>query len=691
MKTYTTDNIRNTVLMGHGGAGKTTLAESMLFLTKGIDRFGNTNDGTTTCDFDPEEIRRKFSINASLAPIEWKNTKINILDTPGYFDFAGEVKCACRAAEIALIVLPAKNGIEVGTEKAWDNAVDLKISKAFFISKLEEEHADFDKTVEALQNMFGKKVIPFSFPIMEDGQFKGIVDILTGKAVISDGKAFVSGAVPAKYADKVQEMKIPILETIAETNEDLMNKYFEGEQFTEEEIKKGLTDGIANDFIVPIYCGSAVLIVGINLLLDAICDIFPSPAVYKVKAKKLGTKEMIELNPSSSEKFSALVFKTMVDPFVGKISLLKVSTGELKSDMVVLNSRTGDTEKIVNPFTMKGKKQEQCEKAVAGDIIAVAKLTGTQTNDTLSLSSYPLELNKIVFPLPSISLSIEPIDKNDEDKIGAGLTKLKDEDPTFRVEVNSETKQMLVSGLGDQHIDVISSKLKAKYGVSVKLSDPRIPYRETIKKKIEAEGKHKKQSGGHGQFGHVWITFEPSESEDLVFEEAIFGGSVPKNFIPAVEKGLRECVTKGVLAGYPMVRLKATLTDGSYHEVDSSEMAFKIAASLAYKKLIDANPILLEPIMSCEVIIPDSYMGDIIGDMNKRRGRILGMNPADKGCQAVMAEVPHGEMFKYSTDLRSMTGGRGSFSMKLLRYDEMPANLADKIVAAAKKDAAEEE
>ena len=690
MKNYTTTNIRNVVLLGHGSSGKTTLAEAMLFLSKGIDRFGNINDGNTTCDYDPEEIRRKFSINTSIAPVLCKNHKLNILDTPGYFDFEGEVKCATRAAEIALILLTAKNGIEVGTEKAWSYADEVDISRAFFVTKLEEEHADFFKVVEDLKEQFGNKVLPFHFPIMEDGEFKGIIDIVYKKAYIVKDKVTKVTDIPAEYLAKTEELREPIMEAVAETEEELMEKYFEGEHFTDEEIIKGLTHGIEEDSIFPVFCGSSMLLAGIDVLMDELISLFPSPAAYKVHAVKAGTDEQVVLNPSSDEKFAGLVFKTMVDAFVGKISLIKVCSGELKSDMTVINSRTMDTEKMSNLFFIKGKKQEQTEKAVAGDIVAVAKLTDTQTNDTLSLQSFPLELKKIDFPQPSISLAVEPLAKGDEDKIGSGLSKLSDEDPTFRVENNPETKQLLISGLGEQHIDVITSKLKAKYGVSVKLTDPKIPYRETIKKKLETEGKHKKQSGGHGQYGHVKVIFDHGEEEDLVFEEKIFGGSVPKNYIPAVEKGLRECIVKGVLAGYPMVKLKATLIDGSYHEVDSSEMAFKIASSLAYKKLVDASPVLLEPIMSCEVMIPDSYLGDIIGDINKRRGRILGMHPADKGYQKVIAEVPHAEMFKYATDLRSMTQGRGSFTMKLERYEEMPGNLAEKVVAASKREGEEE-
>ncbi len=687
MKTYTTTNIRNTVLTGHGSSGKTTLVEAMLYMTKGIDRFGNVLDGNTTSDFDPEEVKRNFSINMTVAPVLWKDYKLNLLDTPGYFDFAGEVKCAVRAAESALIVLSSRSGVEVGTEKGWEYAEEENLSRVFFVSKIEEENADFFKVCEQLQDNFGTHVIPFQFPIIEDGQVKGIVDVLKNKAFMVADKKTVEADIPQEYIDKAEELREPIMEVVAETDEELMEKYFDGEAFTPEEIAKGLKNGIADGSIYPIYCGSAQLMIGIDLLMDAMVDFFPSPAAHDVVAKKVNNDEEVTLKVSTDEKFSGIVFKTMVDSFVGKISIIKVLSGELKSDMVVYNSRTKSTEKIANPFYLKGKKQETCEKAVAGDIVAVSKLNNTQTNDTLSDQSLSIELKKIQFPEPSISLAAEPLAKGDEDKISSGLSKLRDEDPTFKVENNPETKQLLISGVGEQHIDIIISKLKSKYGASVKLSDPKIPYRETIKKKLETEGRHKKQSGGHGQYGHVKIIFEPGTEEDLVFEEKIFGGSVPKNYIPAVEKGLREVIVKGVLAGYPMVRLKATLIDGSYHDVDSSEMAFKIAASLAYRQLTGAGPVLLEPIVSCQVLIPDAYMGDIIGDMNKRRGRILGMNPSDKkGYQVVVAEVPHAEMFKYATDLRSMTQGRGSFTMEIARYEEMPANLAEKVIAAAARE-----
>ncbi len=684
MKNYTSENIRNIVLMAHGSAGKTTLAEAMLFNAKATDRLGSVNDGTTVCDFDSEETKRQITINATVAPFEWKNKKINIIDTPGYFDFAGEVVGAVRAAETAVIVVPAKNGVEVGTEKSWEYATEANLRKMFFISKMDEENADYFKAYNQLVENFGKKVIAFEFPIIKNEKFVGIVDVIHQKAKHFEGDKFVEMPVPEDLAEKVEELREPLMEAVAETSEELIEKYFEGEAFTDEEIHNGLLQGIENDEIIPVICGSAAENAGIQFLMDAIVEYVPAPTERKtITVKDIKSGEEIELKTEAGETLSALVFKTIADPFVGKISIFKVMSGEIKSDMQVYNNRTEKNEKMSNLFTVRGKKQENASVITAGDIGAVAKLNDTNTSDTLSNPARPVEIKPIKFPQPSISLAVEAATKGDEDKIGSGLHKLRDEDPTFSVIVNSETHQTLVSGLGEQHLDIIMSKLKDKYGVNVILKDPIVPYRETIKKKIRVEGKHKKQSGGHGQYGHVHIEFEPGDEEGLVFEEKIFGGSVPKQYIPAVEKGLRDCISHGVLAGYPMVRLKAILVDGSYHAVDSSEMAFKLAASVAYKKLVDAQPVLLEPIASCSVVIPDDYMGDIIGDMNKRRGRIMGMTPMPDGKQSVESEVPMAEMFKYSNDLRSMTQGRGQFTMEMTRYEEVPANLSSKIVEEA--------
>jgi len=693
MKDYTADKLRNVCLMSHGGAGKTTLAEAMLFNTGVLDRFGKVNDGNTTTDYDPEEIKRKISISTALAPCEWKDCKINVIDTPGYFDFVGEVKQGIRVSDAAIILLPAKGGVAVGTEKSWAYANEQGIPRVFFINKMDEENANFNEVLGQLTDTFGKSVIPFQLPIIEGEKFTGFVDIIGMTAKKFDKDKLVDTAIPAGLNDKISEIKDILNEAIAETSEELMEKYFGGEEFSAEEIRKGLSAGISDGSIVPVFCGSALLNQGVQTLMDAIITYLPSPAIKPViKAKKPGTDTAVELRNAPDESMSALVFKTIADPFVGRISLFRVYSGTMKSDSVVLNTTSEKTEKTAQIFMLRGKKQIPVDKVIAGDIGAVAKLQYTVTNDTLCDQAKPVELDKIEFPEPTLSLAVEPKAKGDEEKINSGLLRLQDEDPTFKVTSNTETHQTVISGIGEQHLDVIVSKLKAKFGVSVNLVDPKVPYRETIRKKVKVEGKHKKQSGGHGQYGHVWIEFEHGEEEDLVFEEKIFGGAVPKQYHPAVEKGLREAIQHGVLAGYPVVNLKATLVDGSYHDVDSSEMAFKIAARLAYKKgLPMASPVLLEPISRVEVYIPDSYMGDIIGDLNKRRGRILGMNPYEGGLQQVVADVPSAEMFKYANDLRSMTQGRGSFKQYFDRYEEAPANVAQKVIEEARKNMTEED
>ncbi|MDP4093066.1 MAG: elongation factor G [Bacillota bacterium] len=693
MKDYIVEKLRNVCLMAHGGAGKTTLAEAMLFNTGVLDRFGRVPDGTTTTDYDPEEIKRKISISASIAPCEWKDHKINVIDTPGYFDFVGEVKEGIRVADSALILAPAKGGVAVGTEKSWAYAKEQNIPRMFFISKMDEENANYFQVLDQLVNTFGKGVVAFQLPIVEGDKFVGFVDVINLVAKKFDKDKLVDTAIPGGLQDKISSARDALNEAIAESSEDLMEKYFGGEEFTHEEIKKGIRLGIADGSLVPVFCGSAINNQGIQPVMDAILEYMPSPADRPaVKATKAGTDQAVELKASAEGPVSALVFKTVADPFVGKISLFRVYSGTLKTDSVLFNSTTEKTEKIANLFVMRGKKQIPAEKLIAGDIGGVAKLQGANTNDTLCDQANKIVLEKIEFPEPAISLAVEPKAKGDEEKIGSGLQRLMDEDPTMKVSLNTETHQTLISGVGEQHLDVIVSKLKAKFGVSVNLIDPKIPYRETIKKKVKVEGKHKKQSGGHGQFGHVWIEFERGDKEELVFEEKIFGGSVPRQYFPAVEKGLHEAIIKGVLAGYPVVNLKATLVDGSFHPVDSSEMAFKIAARLAYKKgLEQASPVLLEPIAHAEVYVPDHYMGDIIGDLNKRRGRILGMNPQEGGIQQVVAEVPQAEMFKYATDLRSMTQGRGYFKLWFDRYEEAPPMVSQKVIEEAKKTMTEEE
>ncbi len=688
MKDYTVEKLRNVCLMSHGGAGKTTLAEAMLFNTGVLDRFGKVNDGNTTTDYDPEEIRRKITISTAIAPCEWKDYKINVIDTPGYFDFVGEVKQGIRVSEAAIILVPAKGGVAVGTEKSWAYAKEQGLPKMFFVNKMDEENANFFEVLDQLTDTFGKSVIAFQLPIIENEKFVGFVDVIDMKAKKFDKDKLADIDIPADLTDRIEVVKETLNEAVAETSEELMEKYFGGEEFTKEDIQKGLSSGISDGSIIPVLCGAALLNQGVSTLMDTIIDYMPSPACKPViKAVKPGTDTVVELKNSPDEALSALVFKTIADPFVGKISIFRVYSGTFKSDTAVYNSTAEKAEKTAQVFMLRGKKQQPVDKLIAGDIGAVAKLQYTNTNDTLCEQAKPVMLDKIVFPEPALSLAVEPKAKGDEEKINSGLNRLQDEDPTFKVELNAETHQTVISGVGEQHLDVIVSKLKAKFGVSVNLVDPKVPYRETIKKKVKVEGKHKKQSGGHGQYGHVWVEFEHGENEDLTFEEKIFGGSVPKQYHPAVEKGLREAIPHGVLAGYPVVNLKATLVDGSYHDVDSSEMAFKIAARLAYKKgLPQASPVLLEPISHVEVYIPDSYMGDIIGDLNKRRGRILGMNPQEGGLQQVVAEVPAAEMFKYANDLRSMTQGRGSFRQSFERYEEAPANVAQKIIEEAKKD-----
>jgi len=691
MKDYAVQKLRNICLLAHGNGGKTTLAEAMMFNTGVLDRFGKVVDGTTTTDYDPEEIKRKISISTAMAPCEWMDHKINVIDTPGYFDFVGEVMQGIRVAEGAVLVVSAKSGVSVGTEKAWTYAKGRNVARLFFVNKMDEENANFNAAYEKMVGAFGNSVIPFQLPIYEAEKYVGYVDIINMVAKKFQKDKLVDIGIPADLTNKISQIKNSISELIAETDEALMEKFFSGEEYTKEEIQKGIQASVASGTLAPVFCGSALQNVGVQELMNAIVEYLPSPDNVIVKAHKTGTGEEVDIKPNPAGTLAALVFKTIADPFVGKISMFRVYSGTFKADSTIYNSTTEKTEKIGQIFIMRGKKQIPTDKLIAGDIGGVAKLASTNTNDTLCDISNRVILDKIIFPNPAISMAVEPKAKGDEEKISSGLHKLQDEDPTFKVSINTETHQTLISGVGEQHLDVIVSKLKAKFGVSVNLVDPKVPFRETIKKKVKVEGKHKKQSGGHGQYGHVWIEFEHGETEELVFQEKIFGGSVPKSYHPAVEKGLRDAIFKGVLAGYPVVNLKATLVDGSYHDVDSSEMAFKIAARLAYKKGLPlATPVLLEPIAHVKVNIPDHYMGDIIGDLNKRRGRILGMNPQEEGLQQVEAEVPQSEMFKYATDLRSMTQGRGYFSLKFDRYEEAPAIVANKVIEEAKKHMIEE-
>ncbi|NPV44184.1 MAG: elongation factor G [Firmicutes bacterium] len=693
MKKFATERLRNIGLIAHSGAGKTSLAEAMLYNSGVIDRLGRVEDGTTTTDYDPEEIKRQISINAALAPCPWKEHKINIIDTPGYFDFVGEVKGGLRVSDGAIVVVCAVSGIEVGTEQVWDYANEYELPKMFFINKMDRENANFFKVLDDLRDKFGQNVVPFQLPIGAEANFKGFVDVVDMKAYYFDGKNLTEGEIPGDLKDKIDSYRDMIIEAVAESDDELLMKYLEGEKLTEDEIHSGLRNGVLNGKIVPVLCGSATANKGIQPLMDTIINYLPSPKdTPAVKGVNPKTGEKTERKADDSEPFCALVFKTMADPYVGRLTLFRVYSGVLKSDSTVYNSNKGETEKIGQIYVMHGKKQEAVPEVQAGDLAAVAKLQYTTTSDTLCDKDNPIQLKEIQFPKPVIAAAIQPKAKGDEEKIGSGLSRLAEEDPTFEVTKDTETNQIIIKGMGDVHLEVICSRLSSKFGTEVLLDTPKVPYRETIRSSVKVEGKHKKQSGGRGQYGHVWLELQPltDSDEEFVFEDKIFGGAVPKQYIPAVEKGLRESLKEGVLAGYPVVNVKAILYDGSYHTVDSSEMAFKIAASMAFKKgALQASPVLLEPIMNVEVVVPEAYMGDIIGDLNKKRGRILGMDPKN-GFQVIKAQVPQAEMFKYATDLRSMTQGRGTFTATFSHYEEVPAHISEKIIEEAKKQKQEE-
>ena len=688
MKQYTAKNIRNIALTGHGGSGKTTLAEAMLFSANATDRFGKVVDGNTVCDFDPEEIKRVTSVSTAVAPLEWQSAKINLLDAPGLFDFEGGVREALRAAECTLIAISAKSGLSVGASKAYKAAAQQNIAKMFFIGKMDSENADFYKIFDDLKALYGSAVCPIVVPHVVERKVECYVNLLTGKAYAYKGGKAAECDVP-DLGGRMDDFMTALNEAAAEGSEELLEKYFSGEAFTPEEIMTGLSNGIKSGSVAPVFAGSAQELEAIDLLLNGLVGLAPSADTVYIG--KDAQDNDVELAADESAPAAAVVFKTIADPFVGKLSYFKVVSGKVSPDTQMLNMRTGNNEKVSKLMTIRGKKQEDAPYVGAGDIGAVAKLQNTNTGDTLCAPNRAVTLAGISFPAPSLSMAVTPKNKGDEEKIVQGIHRLVEEDPTISFENNAETHQMVLSGLGEQHLDVISSKLKAKFGVEIILVVPKVPYRETIRKKVQVEGKHKKQTGGHGQFGHVWIEFEPCDSDDLVFEERVVGGSVPRGFFPAVEKGLRESMIKGVLARYPIVGLKATLYDGSYHPVDSSEMSFKMAASIAYRSGIpQAAPVLLEPIGLLKALVPDDVMGDIIGDINKKRGRVLGMDAAEDGYQLISAEVPIAEMHDFSTTLRSMSQGRGSFSLAFERYEDAPPMISQKIIEAAKADMEDE-
>jgi len=693
MANHLTKDIRNIAFMGHGSEGKTTLVEALLFATGSIDRQGKVDDGTTTTDFEPEETKRHISISAAAAPMEWKKKMINIIDVPGYFDFIGEMMGPLRVVETAAILVSASGGISVGAEKAWQYATKNNVGKMFIINQMDREHADFMKVQELLREKFGSSVVPILLPIGNGPSFQGIVNVLQNKAYEGIGKNMKEVPVPSDMKDDIQKALEEITEASAAADDDLMMKYLDEGTLSHEEIQEGFKIGMFSGMICPVVPCSALTGVGITNVLDVIVDFLPSPerAVYKGNNPK--TEEAAERACNHDEPFSAFVYKTIADPFVGKLSLFKVMSGSLNASVNLYNANNGKSEKIAGLYILRGKKQINADALKAGDMGALSKLQYSATGDTLCEAGQPIQYPGIDFPAPCISKAVFASKQGEEDKVFSGLARLMEEDPTIKIEKNAETTETILSGQGELHLEVIRNKLSSKFGANAILEDPSIPYRETIKKTVKAQGRHKKQSGGHGQYGDVWIEFSPigDTNQDFEFVDAVVGGVVPRNFIPSVEKGLRENLRHGVLARYPMVGLRAKLYDGSYHSVDSSEMAFKTAARIAYKKgCMDAGPVLLEPIMHVEVLVPDEYMGDIMGDMNKRRGRILGMSQVE-GLQQLVAEAPQAEMFKYATDLRSMTQARGSFSMSFERYEEIPAAIAQKIIENAKREEEEEE
>ena len=685
MGTFNTKIIRNVCLLGHSGDGKTSIAEAMLHVAGCSDRFGKVTDGNTVCDFDPEEIKRGYSISTSIAPLVWNDVKINIIDTPGYLDFVGEVREAVRVADSAIISLSAKGGIEVGTDLAWDMANEAGIPKAFFINKFDDPEARFVKVLEELKARYGLSICPIIVPQRIGEKLEGFVNLINMKGIKydNDGNATYTEIDPG-FKGKADEYHNMLLEAIAQTDDALMEKFFNEEEITYDEAINAIHEGIIHGDIVPVFCGSASKLWGIRRLLDTIVDSFPRFTARKVEKTTDGD---LEIAPDGDP--SIFVFKTVADPYTGKMSFFKVMSGTVKRDMTLKNLTSGASEKMAHIYTVRGKKQTEVDELACGDIGMIAKLAATNTGDTLSAKGTAKYI-PASFPEAFYSMAIKPASKGDEDKISSGIARLLEEDLTLKYENNAETKQLTISGMGDIHLDVVCAKLKTRFGTSVVLEEPIIPYRETIKKKVQAEGKHKKQSGGKGQYGHVRIEFAPGEAEGLTFTESVVGGAVPKGFFPAVEKGLLEAMEHGVLAGYPVVNLAANLYDGSYHDVDSSEMAFKLAASLAYKDgLAKANPIILEPVGELKVLIPDSMMGDVIGDLNKRRGRVLGMEASHdkKGYQTVSAEVPKSEMADYTIALRAISQGYGSFTYYFARYEEAPANVAQKIIEEAKKNA----
>lgn len=678
MKQFDINKIKSIALLGHGSSGKTTLADSILFSAGVTDRIGKTSDGSAIMDFDAEEKKRSVSVSTAVYQFEYKDNKINLIDAPGLFDFAGGVSEALTGADSALIVLSGKSGLNVGAQINYDQAKQAGVPVSFFIGKLDSPRAYFYRVISTLTAHYGAVVCPVVIPYVEGETVVSYVNLIEGKAYKCEGIKYTETEMPEN--DDINNMRDVMLEAVASVDEDLMEKYFGGEAFTAEEIKAALKKGMVAGDICPVFGGVNQTGEGVSLALDILADIAPSAADREYTVKNGDAEGTANCNPTAPA--AAVVFKTIADPFVGKLSYFKVINGSVKADMKLINIRTGEEERLGKVMWLKGGKQEDADVVNAGDIGSVAKLGSVKTGDTLCAAGSSVEIVAASFPKACLSMAVKVIKKGEEEKVSQGLQRLCEEDPTLSFATDKETRELVLSGLGEQHLDVVSSKLKNKFGVEVKLETPKVAYRETIRKKVKVQGRHKKQSGGHGQFGDVWIEFEPCDSDDMVFAENVFGGAVPKNFFPAVETGLRECVKKGTLAGYPVVGVKATLVDGSYHPVDSSEMSFKMAAAVAFKAGIPmANPVLLEPIGTLNVLVPDDVMGDVIGDINKRRGRVLGMNPAENRKQEIIAEVPVSEMGDFPTAMRSIAQGRAVFDFKFERYEEAPPFVAQKVIA----------
>ena len=686
MNVYTTDKIRNVVLLGHGGAGKTSLVEAMAYLSGITNRMGKISDGNTISDYDKEETKRLFSINTSVVPIIWDDVKINILDTPGYFDFVGEVEEAVSAADAAIIVVSGKNGIEVGTKKAWEICEKYKLPRMVFVTDMDIDNASYRQVVTDLQELYGKKIAPFHLPIRENEEFVGYVNVLQQRAKrwTADGNVEKT-EVPEYSKENLGICREALMEAVAETSEEFMDRYFNGEEFSEDEIRQALRVNVAEGSIVPVLMGSNILARGMYTLMVDIVKYLPSPEKRECTGINAKTNEVYPANYDFAKPKSAYVFKTIVDPFIGKYSLIKVNSGVLKADDVLYNQHKDVEEKIGKLYVLRGNKPEEVTELHAGDIGALAKLSKVTTTDTLSTKANPILYIRTQISTPYTCMRYKAKNKGDEDKISQTLQKLMQEDLTLKNVNDSENGQTLLYGMGDLHLEVTASKLLEKYKVEIELTKPKVAFRETIRKKADVENKYKKQSGGHGQYGHVKMTFEPSGDLETpyVFEQTVVGGAVPKNYYPAVEKGLAEAVLKGPMAAYPVVGVKAVLYDGSYHPVDSSEMAFKTAAIQAFKKgFMEASPVLLEPISSLKVIVPDKYTGDVMGDLNKRRGRVLGMNPIDGGKQEILADVPTMELYGYTTSLRAITGGSGDYSYEFARYEQAPSDIQEKEIEA---------